>query len=142
MATLSVMVLLLISIVTVTALPLHTNGRWIVDESGKRVKLACVNWASHLDTSVAEGLNHQPLDVISKGIKSMGFDCVRLTWPLLLLTNDSFASITVRHSLHNIGLLQSISGIQANNPSIIDLPLIKAYQVLLMIMIIRKINNN
>ncbi|KAK7839370.1 hypothetical protein CFP56_018090 [Quercus suber] len=31
----------------------------------QRVKLACVNWVSHLDTMVAGGLNKQPLDVVS-----------------------------------------------------------------------------
>lgn len=122
------------AVTSATALPLYTNGRWIVEEGGgsrnKRVKLACVNWVSHLDTAVTEGLNQQPVSVISKGIKSMRFNCVRLTWPLLLLTNDSLASLTVRDSLKNLGLLQSISGIHANNPSILDLPLIKAYQVL------------
>ncbi|TKY67028.1 Endoglucanase E1 [Spatholobus suberectus] len=114
--------------VAVEAFPLYTSDRWIVDESGKRVKLACVNWVSHLDAVVAEGLSQQPLDVISKRIKSMGFNCVRLTWPLLLLTNDSLASLTVRNSFQNLGLLQSINAVQAINPSIIDLPLIKAYQ--------------
>ncbi|KAJ1392849.1 Ricin B, lectin domain [Sesbania bispinosa] len=128
MIVLMVLVLLTFETVAVTALPLYTNGRWIVNEGGNRVKLSCVNWVSHMDALVAEGLSQQPLDVISKGIKSMGFNCVRLTWPLFLLTNDSFTSLTVRHSFQNLGLLQSISGIQANNPSIIDLPLIKAYQ--------------
>ena len=110
-------------------LPLYTNSRWIVDEGGKRVKLACVNWVSHLEPMVAEGLSKQPMDAISKKIVSMGFNCVRLTWPLFLVTNDSLASLTVRQSFQSLGLFESIAGIQANNPSIIDLPLIKAYQV-------------
>ncbi|XP_043706685.1 glycosyl hydrolase 5 family protein-like [Telopea speciosissima] len=113
----------------VTALPLSTNSRWIVDESGRRVKLACVNWASHLEPMVAEGLNKQPLDVISKQIISMGFNCVRLTWPLFMLTNHSLASVTVRQSFQSLGLLESIAGIQVNNPSLLDLTLIQAYQV-------------
>ncbi|RDX61725.1 hypothetical protein CR513_60018, partial [Mucuna pruriens] len=114
--------------VTVKAFPLHTSDRWIVNENETRVKLACVNWVSHLNTVLAEGLSQQPLDVISKRIKFMGFNCVRLTWPLLLLTNDSLASLTVRNSFQNLDLLPSINGIQAMNPSIIDLPLIQAYQ--------------
>lgn len=111
---------------------LETNSRWIVNQDGERVKLACVNWVSHLEAVVAEGLSKQPVDVISKGIKSMGFNCVRLTWPILLLTNDSLSSLTVRHSFQNLGLLQSIAGVQSNNPSIIDLPLIQAFQVLIL----------
>ena len=93
------------------------------------MKLACVNWVSHLEPMVAEGLSKQPMDAISKKIVSMGFNCVRLTWPLFLVTNDSLASLTVRQSFQSLGLFESIAGVQANNPSIIDLPLIKAYQV-------------
>ncbi|KAJ6321438.1 hypothetical protein OIU77_011501 [Salix suchowensis] len=84
----------------VMALPLSTDSRWIVDENGQRVKLACVNWVSHLEVMVAEGLSKQPMDAIAKRIVSMGFNCVRLTWPVFL----------------------------ANNPSIIDLPLLNVYQ--------------
>ncbi|KAH7570393.1 hypothetical protein JRO89_XS05G0099900 [Xanthoceras sorbifolium] len=114
---------------TAVDLPLSTNSRWIVDKGGRRVKLACVNWVSHLDAVVAEGLSKQPMDVVSKGIASMGFNCVRFTWPLFLATNDSLASLTVRQSFQKLGLLEAIAGIQANNPSIIDLPLLKAYQM-------------
>ncbi|KAI3991836.1 hypothetical protein MKX01_012781 [Papaver californicum] len=115
---------------TMASLPttLNTNSRWIVDESGRRVKLACTNWVSHLEPMVAEGLSKQPLDSISKKIRTMGFNCVRLTWPLFLVTNDSLASVTVRRSFQSLGLLESISGIQANNPSLLDLPLIEALQ--------------
>ncbi|GMQ06560.1 hypothetical protein CsSME_00051098 [Camellia sinensis var. sinensis] len=112
----------------VAALPLSTDSRWIVDETGQRVKLACVNWAAHLDAVVAEGLSKQPIDSISKKIVSMGFNCVRLTWPLFLATNDSLANTTVRHSFRNLGLIESIAGFQANNPSIIDHSLISAFQ--------------
>ncbi|KAI7981005.1 hypothetical protein LOK49_Contig82G00007 [Camellia lanceoleosa] len=110
------------------ALPLSTDSRWIVDETGRRVKLSCVNWASHLDAVVAEGLSKQPIDSISKKIVSMGFNCVRLTWPLFLATNDSLANTTVRQSFRNLGLIESIAGFQVNNPSIIDHSLISAFQ--------------
>ncbi|MCL7044626.1 hypothetical protein MKW94_019935 [Papaver nudicaule] len=115
---------------TMAALPatLNTDSRWIVDENGRRVKLACTNWVSHLEPMLAEGLSKQPLDLISKKIKTMGFNCVRLTWPLFLVTNDSLASVTVRKSFQSLGLVESISGIQANNPSLLDLPLIEALQ--------------
>lgn len=112
------------------SLPLSTNSRWIVDETGRRVKLACVSWVSHLDAVVAEGLSKQPLDALSKKIGSMGFNCVRLTWPLYLVTNDSLANLTVRRSFQNLGLMDPISGIQTNNPSIIDMSLIDAFQVI------------
>lgn len=110
-------------------LPLSASSRWIVDEEGRRVKLACVNWVAHLEGVVAEGLSKQPLDAISKKVGEMGFNCVRLTWPLFLATNDSLAALTVRQSLRGLGLLDAVSSFQANNPSLIDLPLIQAYQV-------------
>ncbi|KAK1381541.1 Cellulase domain-containing protein [Heracleum sosnowskyi] len=113
---------------SVAALPLSTDSRWIVNESGQRVKLSCVNWATHMETMLAEGLSKQSIDVISKQILSMGFNCVRLTWPLYLFTNDSLANLTVRKSFQNLGLFESVAGIQANNPSIIDLSLMNAYQ--------------
>ncbi|KAL6547428.1 hypothetical protein OROMI_023149 [Orobanche minor] len=114
--------------VSTAAQPLHTNSRWIVDESGQRVKLSCVNWPSHLDVVVAEGLSKQPVDEISGGIINMGFNCVRYTWPLFLFTNDTLASTSVRQSFSNLGLFESIAGFQTNNPSIIDLSLINAYK--------------
>lgn len=108
---------------------LYTNSRWIVNEGGQRVKLSCVNWVSHLEVMVAEGLSKQPVDTISKSITNMGFNCVRLTWPLFLFTNDSLVSLTVRQSFNNLGLVESIAGLQANNPSILDLSVLQAYQV-------------
>lgn len=114
----------------VISLPLSTDSRWIVDvQTGQRIKLACVNWVSHLKPVVAEGLSKQPVDKISKQILSMGFNCVRFTWPLFLAINDSLASLTVRQSFESLGLTEVIAGIQVNNPSIIDVPLIQAFQV-------------
>ncbi|TMW88565.1 hypothetical protein EJD97_018388 [Solanum chilense] len=107
---------------------LSTNSRWIVNEEGQRVKLSCVNWVSHLEVMVAEGLSKQPIDTISKSITNMGFNCVRLTWPLFLFTNDSLSSLSVRQSFNNLGLVESIAGLQVNNPSILDLSLLQAYQ--------------
>ncbi|VVA29058.1 PREDICTED: putative leucine-rich repeat [Prunus dulcis] len=63
---------------TVSAVPLSTSSRWIVDESGQSVKLACMNWVSHLEPVVAEGLSKQSVDAISKRIASLGFNCIRL----------------------------------------------------------------
>ncbi|CAL5384201.1 unnamed protein product [Camellia sinensis] len=98
----------------VTALPLSTDSRWIVDETRWHVKLSCVNWASHLDTVVAEGLSKQSIDSISKKIVSMGFNCVRLTWPLFLATNDSLANTTVRHAFQAV-----VSSLGDNNVMVI-----------------------
>ncbi|RRT68253.1 hypothetical protein B296_00015671 [Ensete ventricosum] len=112
-----------------SALPLSTSSRWIVDESGVRVKLACVNWVSHLEPVVVEGMGKQPLDTISKKIAAMGFNCVRLTWPLFLVTNDSLAGLTVRQSFQGLGLMESIAAVQVNNPDLLNLTLIQAFKV-------------
>lgn len=111
------------------AMPLYTNSRWVVDEGGRRVKLACVNWSSHLEVMAAEGLNKQPLDSISKRIGTMGFNCVRLTWPLFMVTNNTLGSTTFRKSLQNLGLVESIAGVQVNNPGLLDLPVLQVFQV-------------
>lgn len=114
--------------------PLYTDSRWIVDGEGRRVKLACVNWPSHIDAVLAEGLSKQPLDAISKRIVSMGFNCVRFTWPTFLFTSDSLGALTVRQSFQNLNLSQALAGIQYNNPFIIDLPLRKAFEVRCLLM--------
>ncbi|KAJ4756370.1 Cellulase (glycosyl hydrolase family 5) protein [Rhynchospora pubera] len=120
--------MMLILFISVTTAQLSTNSRWIVDGSGKRVKLACVNWPSHLEPMFAEGLSKQPVDVISKSIISMGFNCVRLTWATFMVTNSSFASLTVRQSFQSLNLLESIGGIRANNPSFLNLTVIDAFK--------------
>ncbi|ESQ32865.1 hypothetical protein EUTSA_v10003968mg [Eutrema salsugineum] len=111
------------------AYPLSTKSRWIIDEKGQRVKLACANWPAHLQPVVAEGLSKQPVDAVAKMIVAMGFNCVRLTWPLDLATNETLATnVTVRQSFQSLGLNADMSGFQTNNPSMIDLPLIEAYK--------------
>ncbi|KAM7255502.1 hypothetical protein ACFE04_008400 [Oxalis oulophora] len=115
-----------------TPLPLSTQSRWIVDKNGERVKFACVNWGAHLQPMTAEGLHLQPLDKISKRIVSMGFNCVRFTWPTYLMTND-MANVTVRQSFERLGdqMALAIAGIEALNPDIIDLPVIDAFKAVL-----------
>uniref|UniRef100_A0A7N0VJA4 Ricin B lectin domain-containing protein n=1 Tax=Kalanchoe fedtschenkoi TaxID=63787 RepID=A0A7N0VJA4_KALFE len=113
---------------SIASLPLSTSSRWIVDQKGQRVKLACLSWVSHLEAVVAEGLSKQPVDDISRRIADMGFNCVRLTWPLYLATNQSLSNLTVRQSFMSLGLIAPIAGLQSNNPSLVDLTLIKAFQ--------------
>ncbi|KMZ56663.1 Glycoside hydrolase, family GH5 [Zostera marina] len=107
---------------------LSTKSRWIVGRDGRRVKLACVNWVSHLETVFAEGLGKKPVDEITKYIKFNGFNCVRFTWPTDLATNHTLAHLTVRRNFESLGLYHAISEIDANNPDLIDLPTIEAYE--------------
>ncbi|KAG0450033.1 hypothetical protein HPP92_026964 [Vanilla planifolia] len=107
---------------------LSTSSRWVVDQSGRRVKLACANWAAHLDPIVAEGLGSRPVGDIAAAVRSMGFNCVRLTWPLYLVTNASLTSVTVGESLRRLGLAESAAAVAVHNPQFVDLTLIQAFK--------------
>ncbi len=63
------------------ALPLHTDGRYIVDRLNRRFKLSGVAWsgAEALDFVVG-GLQLEPLQAIVHRIRCMGFNTVRLPW--------------------------------------------------------------
>ncbi|KAL6634050.1 hypothetical protein ACP70R_026721 [Stipagrostis hirtigluma subsp. patula] len=108
------------------AVTLSASSRWIVDEAGRRVKLACVNWPSHLEPVVTEGLGRQPVGAISATVASLGFNCVRLTYPIALATNASLSSLTVRQSLLAHGLAETVGGVEANNPGFLDLTLMES----------------
>ncbi|WVZ86138.1 hypothetical protein U9M48_032971 [Paspalum notatum var. saurae] len=107
---------------------LSTASRWVVDESGSRVKLACVNWPSHLEPMLAEGLGKQPVGAIAGDVAAMGFNCVRLTWPTFMVTNASYSSLTVAQSFQRLNLTESLAGIRVNNPGLVDLKLIDAFK--------------
>jgi hypothetical protein len=77
--------------------PLRTQGRWILDATGARVKLACVNWYG-LDQMdfVVGGLQFHTLAFIAGEIASLGFNCVRLPWSVqLVVDNPPLAAKTV-----------------------------------------------
>jgi endoglucanase len=67
----------------------HLGGRWIVDRSGNRVKLASVNWygAEQADF-VPGGLYCQRIDTIAAEIRNGGFNAVRLPWSNAMLEED------------------------------------------------------
>jgi endoglucanase len=60
---------------------LRTDGRWIVDATGKRFKLASVNWygAEEKDYVVA-GLDKVKVDDLANAIRKQGFNSVRIPW--------------------------------------------------------------
>ncbi|CAK7208179.1 hypothetical protein SBRCBS47491_000004 [Sporothrix bragantina] len=69
------------SYITNYKLPLRTRGRNIVDATGRRYKLASVNWYGASDEHfIPGGLDVQHRDVIAKTIRSMGFNSVRLPY--------------------------------------------------------------
>lgn len=63
--------------------PLSTNGRYIVDARGRRVRLAGVNWyGAHEDDGVAAGLERTGRRALAGRIASLGFNSVRLPFSL------------------------------------------------------------
>ncbi|KAK1356448.1 glycosyl hydrolase 5 family protein-like [Heracleum sosnowskyi] len=108
------------------SLPLSTKSRWIVDDiTGKRVKLAGLNWAGHVGPMLPEGLDKRPLTEIAKHIALTGFNNVRLTYATYMYTRH--ANLTVLESFQNLGLESAIRGIRINNPFLLDLTLVEAH---------------
>jgi len=61
--------------------PLHTQGRYILDSSGARVKLASVNWYGASDEHfIPGGLDVQHRQDIATTIRRLGFNSVRLPY--------------------------------------------------------------
>eukprot|EP00250_Pteridium_aquilinum_P020461 c24822_g1_i1 orf=356-2542(+) len=107
---------------------MRVSSRWLVRESdGERVKLACVNWAGHLETMLPEGLNRQPLYRLGLAVKGMGFNCVRLTFATYMFTDPMLSNLTVAESFTRVNLQHSLRGIALHNPDLLDLPLQVAF---------------
>ncbi|KAH6825042.1 hypothetical protein C2S53_006959 [Perilla frutescens var. hirtella] len=109
---------------------LSTNSRWIVDDAtGNRVKLSCVNWVSHLEPMIAEGLEKKPLNYIAKEIAALGFNCVRFTWPTYMFTRPDYGSLTVSNSLDIYNLSTAKAGIAQNNPQFLNMNVVELHKV-------------
>jgi len=119
----------LLAAATLPPLPLSTASRWVVGADRRRVKLACANWASHLEPAAAEGLARRGVGDIAARVAGMGFNCVRLTWPTYLATNGTLASLPFRWSLERLDMRESVAGVRVNNPALLDLPLIDVFRV-------------
>ncbi|GAV85091.1 Cellulase domain-containing protein, partial [Cephalotus follicularis] len=108
------------------SLPLSTNKRWIIDDdSGERVKLTCVNWAAHLQPMLAEGLDKKPLSEIVAKVADNKFNCVRLTWATYMFTRYGLLNVT--DTLESLGLWAAREGIEMNNPEVLTMTLVQAY---------------
>jgi endoglucanase len=72
------------------AAPLSTNGRFIVDAHGKRVRLAGVNWyGAHEDLGAAPGLDRTHRRSLAKTIARHGFNSVRFPFSLWMTEQRS-----------------------------------------------------
>lgn len=111
---------------------LSTSSRWIVNaNSGRRVKLACVNWPGHMNPLVPEGLHKVPLKNITRDIASMGFNCVRLTWSTEMFTNKAYTNLTVTQSLERWNLVAASYGMAINNPDLMNKTLIETQKAVI-----------
>jgi endoglucanase len=71
------------------ATPLTTTGRWIVDSTGRRVKLSSVSWyGGEAADFIPGGLNCQTVTSIAQQIHDDGFNSVRLPWSNAALEED------------------------------------------------------
>lgn len=69
--------------------PLHTDGRWIVNDEGRRVKLAAVNWSgAETQAFVVGGLDQRPLADLAALVAAGGFNSVRLPWSVQLVRDN------------------------------------------------------
>ncbi|KAE9581131.1 Endoglucanase [Colletotrichum fructicola] len=70
-------------------LPLHTKGRDVVDEHGRRFKLLSVNWYGASDElNIPSGLDVQHRDTIAQTIRGLGFNSVRLPYSDEMVITD------------------------------------------------------
>ena len=68
------------------ATPLSTNGRFIVDAHGRRVRLAGVNWyGASEDLGVPAGLDRTDRNTLARLIAAQGFNCVRFPFSVWML---------------------------------------------------------
>ncbi|XP_030453903.2 glycosyl hydrolase 5 family protein-like isoform X1 [Syzygium oleosum] len=127
-AALILYLLLVLFINSTSPLPLSTDGRWIVDATtGRRVKLACVNWAAHLEPMLAEGLDKKPLGDIVAKIRRLRFNCVRLTWATHMFTQPGHGERPVEETLDALGLAKAKGGVARNNPLVLNMTHVEAY---------------
>ncbi|XP_023536240.1 uncharacterized protein LOC111797470 [Cucurbita pepo subsp. pepo] len=101
--------------------------RWIVDSTtGRRVKLVCVNWPSHTQSMLIEGLNHRPLKELADEAIKLRFNCVRLTYATQMFTR--YANRTVEENFDLLDLEQAKAGLAQYNPFVLNKTIAEAYE--------------
>ncbi|KAL0556755.1 hypothetical protein IC582_005271 [Cucumis melo] len=117
----------LFSSLSTYSLPLSTRGRWIIDsKTGQRVKLVCVNWPSHTQSMLIEGLNHRPLKELADEAIKLRFNCVRLTYATHMFTR--YANRTVEENFDLLDLGQAKAGLAQYNPFVLNKTIAEAYE--------------
>ena len=110
---------------TAIKLPLLRSSRWITDSTGKRVKLQCTSWQSHMETMIPEGLSLQKLDHLASLFPTFGLNCVRFTYANAFTIEST---LTVKDSVQRSGLSPSTTAsIERINSDIWGLSLFELY---------------
>ena len=91
--------------------PLSTNGMKIVDQTGRRVKLAGTNWSGgHAKRHCVAGLDRLPLSQLCQKIKKdLGMNVVRLTFSLQLFYDNNIIPnnlLSANPQLHGLTALE------------------------------------
>jgi hypothetical protein len=96
-----VLCLQLTGVSSLSNLPFSTSGRWIVDNQGKTVTYAGVNWPGHMEAMIPEGLQYQSIAQIVTKIRSIGMNSVRLTYATEMVDNiiDQGGDTTIKSSM-------------------------------------------
>mmetsp|Transcript_18511 Transcript_18511/g.51523 ORF Transcript_18511/g.51523 Transcript_18511/m.51523 type:complete len:702 (-) Transcript_18511:157-2262(-) len=104
-------------VVSSERLPLRTNGRYIVDRLGGRVKWSCVNWHGGQQQSwVMGGLQAQPVRKVAARIASLGFNCVRLSYSTEAVVHNPMVPhdrLTANPQLYNKTFLECLDAVVA-----------------------------
>jgi endoglucanase len=90
--------------------PLRTEGRFILDALDRPVHLAAANWYGAESTDfVVGGLQAQPLELIVRQVRQLGFNAVRLQWSNQLLESDPIVpdyAVAANPDLHRLHAMQ------------------------------------
>ena len=108
---------LLLTTVCCYQVPFSTSGNSVVDASGAKVRLRCVNWPASMETLLPEGLQHNSIVAIVSLIQQMNFNCVRFVYSIELTRSSN---LTARQSLARLNLLSALVGFNTHNPTLID----------------------
>ncbi|GMH94434.1 hypothetical protein TrVE_jg4912 [Triparma verrucosa] len=117
---------------TSPAFPFSRSGTDIVDGSGNKMDLACVNWPGHMEVNLPEGLQHQTMqDIVDKIASSGAYNCVRLTYAVELFSKSN---MTARESFEqadvDVDMTGFIDDVTQHNPNVIDMKLPEVFQKL------------
>ncbi|KAI3631915.1 hypothetical protein MIR68_009751 [Amoeboaphelidium protococcarum] len=83
--------------------PFSTEFHSILDANRKFVKMACVNWASHMEALIPEGLAHYSVTELAASIYNLGFNCVRYTYSMEMIDKLDWTLVQAFHQKRQPG---------------------------------------